>query len=181
MNSSLATSSFKRLVNSSSSKTIVDYTDHLSTNMFTQIMNKLKTNTCLNQTEGLFLDFQRSTFENQALDTYDNFVEAIEKKQKLELMKMCSYPMHEIVLAHMKDSKCPLGFVLHKHPVSAKIKQARIFSLDTHNMNSAVTWHQLVIEFGFKNKDGSKFYKHNVFERREDETETRQWRITHIE
>ena len=110
MSSSLITANFKKLVRSSSSGTIVDYTDHLSSNFLTKVMNKVKTNAVLNQTEGLFIDFQRKTFEDQALDIYDEFVECIEKKNKLELMKLCSFSMHEVVMAHVKNSNSPLGF-----------------------------------------------------------------------
>jgi hypothetical protein len=89
--------------------------------------------------------------------------------------------MHEVVLANLKNSKVPLGFNLHQNPVSAKIRQARIFSLDTHNMNSAITWHQLVVRYGFEDENGNTIYRDNVLERREDEQENRLWRITHIE
>ena len=178
----LAESGYKKLSRSSSSGTIVDYKEHLSSNYITKIMNKLKTNAVLNQTEGLFIDFNRKTFENQALDIYDEFVDAVDKKNKLELMKLCSFPMHEVVLAHLKNPNLPLGFQLLKNPVEVQIQQARIFSLDTHNMNSAITWHQLVLNFAFQDeKTGHVVYKNNVFERREDEQEQRLWRITHIE
>lgn len=165
----LAESGYKKLARSSSSGTVVDYTDHLSGNLFTKVMNGIKTNTVLNQTEGLFIDFQRKSFEDQALDIYDEFTDAVEKRNKLELMKLCSFPMHEVVLANLKNKSVPLGFQLLKNPVSAKIKQARIFSLDTHNMNSNITWHQLVVRYGFEDEEGNTVYKHNVLERREDE------------
>lgn len=106
----LAESGYKKLSRTSSSGTIVDYKDHLSKNFLTTFTNKMKTNVVLNQTEGLFIDFNRKTFEDQALDIYDEFVQAIEVKNKLELMKLCSFPMHEVVLAHIKNSNVPLGF-----------------------------------------------------------------------
>jgi hypothetical protein len=103
MASRLAESGYKKLARTSSSGTIVDYTEHLSSNFLTKFMNKLKTNTVLNQTEGLFMDFQRRSFEDQALDIYDEMIEAVERKNKLELMKLCAYPMHQVVLANLKN------------------------------------------------------------------------------
>lgn len=177
----LAESGYKKLSRTTSSGTIVDYKDHLSSNFFTKVMNKLKTNTVLNQTEGLFIDFNRKTFGDQAIDIYEEFGDAVRHRDKLELMKLCSFSMHEVVLAHMKNDKIPLGFQLLENPVSASIRQARIFSLDTHNMNTAVTWHQMIVRFDFEQENGQKVSKHNVFERREDEQEQRLWRIAHIE
>lgn len=177
----LAESGYKKLSRTTSSGTIVDYKDHLSTNFLTKIMNKVKTNTVLNQTEGLFIDFNRRTFGDQALDLYEELGDAIKNKDKLELMKLCSFSMHEVVLAHMKNPKIPLGFQLLENPLSASIRQARIFSLDTHNMNTAVTWHQLIVRFEFEAEKGQRLIRHNVFERREDEQEQRLWRIAHIE
>ena len=177
----LAESGYKKLSRSSSSGTIVDYRDHLSSNYLTQLMNKLKTSTVLNQTEGLFIDFNRKTFGDQATEIYEEFGDAIKNKDKLELMKLCSFSMHEVVLAHLKDPKIPLGFQILENPISSTIRQARIFSLDTHNMNTAVTWHQILVRFEFESSKGGKVFKHNVFERREDEQEQRLWRIAHIE
>jgi len=48
-------------------------------------------------------------------------------------------------------------------------------------MNTAVTWHQLVVRFEFEFGKGERVIRHNVFERREDEQEQRLWRIAHIE
>ena len=106
----LAESGYKKLSRTTSSGTIVDYRDHLSANFLTKIMNKIKTNTVLNQTEGLFIDFNRKTFGDQAIDIYEELADAIRAKDKLELMKLCSFPMHEVVLAHMKNPNIPLGF-----------------------------------------------------------------------
>jgi hypothetical protein len=43
------------------------------------------------------MDFSRATFENQALDIYDEFRDAVKSRNKLELMKLCSYPMYEVI------------------------------------------------------------------------------------
>ena len=94
----LAESGYKKLSRSSSSGTIVDYKEHLSSNYITKLMNKLKTNAVLNQTEGLFIDFNRKTFENQALDIYDEFVDAVDKKNKLELMLKLKQLTHYFLL-----------------------------------------------------------------------------------
>jgi len=56
------------------------------------------------------------------MDIYEEFSDAVKNKDKLELMKLSSFSMHEVVLAHMKNSKIPLGFQLLENPVSATIK-----------------------------------------------------------
>lgn len=129
------------------------------------------------------------------MDIYDEFVDAYETRNKLELMKLCSFPFHQvshqensnltgdkIVTQNLKNPSYPLPFTLYKEVVDAELVQARIFSHDIHNFNSIQTWHQMTMKFQVKDEEtGDILEKYNVFERRESDNDHRLWKICHLD
>ena len=90
--------------------------------------------------------------------------------------------MKAIVTQQNHPELC-LPFKMYHKAKSAKIVQARIFSLDVHNMNSQHTWHQLVVKYNLENpKDDEKdITQYNVLERLEINAENDSWRFAYIE
>ena len=59
---------------------------------------------------------------------------------------------------------------------------ARIYSLHKHNLNPNQTWHQLTLKFICKDLETKKEVpQFNVFERREVDSASADWRLCHIE
>jgi hypothetical protein len=192
-----------KLNRETSSFTVVDGQDWNSTNFFTGIQNFVKNRTVLNQTEGIFANFKRETFGQDAILIYNEVKRAHELKNKFTLMQYVSFPIYEVffcsqktqaLLYQQKDPKLCLPFQWHK-PRSSKLLQgnfsrfktpqltfnpARIFSHDTHGFNKTFTWHQMAMEFQMEDKAGTISHRMNVFERREIEGMDGTWRLCYI-
>ena len=87
-----------------------------------------------------------------------------------------------MVVFHNGNKKFPLPFKLHENPISAELKQARIFSHDVHNMNALKTWHQITMTITFEDvKTGENFGQDCILERRETDDDLMNWRFAYIE
>ena len=166
----------------------------------TKLRNSIKTRTVLNQSEGLFLDFDRKIFPEQSAYIYNEIVEGFKKKDKVTLIRYCSVPIYDVFLIIFNNRFCLkhwqtkikqilrfllffmiMLLILNLFKVKKLLKKlARIFSHDLHNFNSTVTWHQIMMKMTF-DLDGKDVYQYNVFERREVDSENLAWRIAHIE
>jgi hypothetical protein len=85
-----------KLNRETSSFTVVDGQDWNSTNFFTGIQNFVKNRTVLNQTEGIFANFKRETFCQEAIEIYNEVKRAHELKNKFTLMQYVSFPIYEV-------------------------------------------------------------------------------------
>ena len=65
-------------------------------NILVKLQNRVKTNTVLNQTEGLFEDFTRKSFGNQVIQMYEEYKEAVDKNLKIDLINLSSFSIYEV-------------------------------------------------------------------------------------
>lgn len=156
-------------------------------NPLARIVNKLKTNFTLDQTEGVFPDFKRRTFDQTALLCYDKVADAFMKKNKTVLLTSVSYPLQIAFYANQKEERLMLPFKFYQYVLNCKLRQgslclkpARIFSHHIHNNNPYQTWHQITMEFFVLDENENQKSQFVVYERREIDTEPYAWRICHI-
>ena len=92
-----------KLNRETSSFTVVDGQDWNSSNFFTGIQNFVKNRTVLNQTEGIFANFKRETFGQDAILIYNEVKRAHELKNKFTLMQYVSLPIYEVFFHSPKN------------------------------------------------------------------------------
>lgn len=192
-----------KLNRETSSFTVVDGQDWNSTNFFTTLQNFVKNRTVLNQTEGIFANFKRETFTEEAISIYLEVKRAHELKNKFTLMQYVSFPIYEVIISlqpkkrHYSSNRRIQNYAYlssgtnPEAPNSSKVifsllktnltsPLARIFSHDTHGFNKTFTWHQMAMEFQMEDKAGKVSSRMNVFERREIEGMDGTWRLCYI-
>ena len=153
-------------------------------NLLVRLQNKVKTRVVLNQTEGIFSDFNRKDFDKTAVAIYEAARDASVYNDKVTLMNVLSYPLHDLIAGTM-HIKLQMPFRFYSHILGVDIRHgrqsspARIFSHDLHNMNNFVTWHQIATRFRVE-LEGKPRDQLVVFERRESDTEHFSWKLCHL-
>ncbi|EAR94558.1 phosphatidylinositol 4-phosphate 5-kinase (macronuclear) [Tetrahymena thermophila SB210] len=178
---SILKQSADRISHNISSGTIVDLIDVHNPTFMTNIKNVFKNKLVLNTTESIFLDFKKSTFHEVARDKYFDTLTAYKRKDKVDLMKHLSIPLYDIFKLSMKQNR-PLPFTLYEDVKDIQFYMARIYSQHKHANNPNQTWHQVTCKFVYYDKLlGKEVAKFNVFERRESDTNQKDWRICHFD
>ena len=70
-----------------------------------RVKNFFKNRVVLNQTESVFMDFKRKNFPVDARNQYHKVFEAYKKKDKVDLMKILSVPLFDVILIFFSLSK----------------------------------------------------------------------------
>lgn len=91
------------------------------------LRNRMKNSVVLDQTEGVFPDFNRKEFGQQAIDIYERVQDAIDKNNKASLVALLSVPLHEAVSHLWKDYPLKLPFQFHHTILKSKLKQGKLF------------------------------------------------------
>ncbi|CAK77647.1 unnamed protein product (macronuclear) [Paramecium tetraurelia] len=171
----------ERISSKISSPMIVDLFESQGSGIMPYLKNALKTRLALNQTESCFIDFKRSQFPLFAKDRYFEFLETYNRKDKVDLIRLLSVPLYDIVKVSLKDNK-PLPFKLYKEMTDAQLVQARLFSQKKMALQSSQTWHQITVKFNFIDPETKKdVVKYNVLERRESDSSEKDWRICKLD
>ena len=162
-----------------SSGVLVDQYDHSTSSIIKKSTNFFKNRFYLSQTESVFLDFKRKTFPNLAISKHVNLHAYLKEKNKVELMKLLSYPLYENFKGIIKqnDQSSLESYCLYPEISDAAILQSRIYNASKSGVSSSLSWHQVTVKFYTENKEFV-----NVFERREiDNISEDQWRICYLE
>ncbi|CAD8074156.1 unnamed protein product [Paramecium sonneborni] len=171
----------ERISSKISSPMIVDLFESQGSGIFPYLRSSFKTRLALNQTESCFIDFKRSQFPLFAKDRYFEFLEAYNRKDKVDLIRLLSVPLYDIVKVSLKDNK-PLPFKLYKEMTDASLVQARLYSQKKMALQSSQTWHQITVKFNFIDPETKKdVIKYNVLERRESDSSEKDWRICKLD
>lgn len=86
----------------------------------------MKTNIVLDQTEGVFADFNRKEFNQQAIDIYERVQDAVEKSNKATLVALLSVPLQDAVGHIWKDYPLKLPFTFHEKVLKSKLRQGSL-------------------------------------------------------
>lgn len=78
----------------------------------------------MNQTESVFIDFKRKEFPNTARDQYHRLYEALERKDKVELMKIVSVPLYDLMKICLKEKR-ELPFKIYEDVLDIKLVQGK--------------------------------------------------------
>ena len=90
------------------------------------LRNRLKNNIVLDQTEGVFPDFNRKEFNQQAVDIYERVYDAIHKSNKATLAALLSIPLQDAVGHIWKDYPLQLPFEFHEKILKSKLRQGSL-------------------------------------------------------
>lgn len=116
----------RRLTKEVSSFTIVvvdpqqDIADLKNTNPLVRLQNLVKTSVVLNQTEGIFPDFNRKEFDKIAIAIYEAARDATIYNDKATMLNVLSYPLHELLTLTMHQ-KVKMPFRFYDRILGAKI------------------------------------------------------------
>ncbi|CAD8168505.1 unnamed protein product [Paramecium octaurelia] len=171
----------ERISSKISSPMILDPYGSQGSGIMPYLKDALRTRTALNQAESCFIDFKRSQFPLFAKDRYFEFVEAYNRKDKVDLIRLLSVPLYDIVKACLKDNK-PLPFKLYKEMTDAQMVQARVYYQKEISLQSQYIWYQITVKFNFIDPETKKdVVKYNVLERRESDSSEKDWRICKLD
>lgn len=91
------------------------------------LRNKLKNSIVLDQTEGVFTDFNRRDFNRTAIDIYQRVADAIAKNNKTTMVALLSVSMQEAVSQLFKDDPLTLPFTFYENVQKAKLRQGNLW------------------------------------------------------
>lgn len=122
----------RRLTKEVSSFTVVvasahrqDVQDLQNSNLFVKLQNIVKTRIVLNQTEGMFSDFNRREFDKISIAIYEAARDAAIHNDKITLMNVLSYPLNDMISSTM-NLKVKLPFRFYDHILGSKIAHGRL-------------------------------------------------------